>query len=366
MHTTIESDHRKKAFLYRLAKVCLQKLKVNYTTVFLKDAISHTYSLMLEAEYTDEHNRNKVTVADKEDPSNLAIVLLEVLKKYHVKHEVSTIYTDRPKGVCLLVLSSNDKHHNYRDLLSLENSTGGYNGKTIENRVLLKTNEFTGEPGYKLNRNRENLNNIFLVSFSIFLIAILGTTLYRGMLYYPPELWLPPLALLLTGCIVCYHLYKLEKSNTYASRLLKKMCSGKKEFDCKGVISSTGSRLFGIVSQTDIGILYFSSMLSLLLFALFENTYEQVSGLLFLAAVLPLPYTLFSIYYQLRIIKKICMLCLMTQFILWSQFAYFMLMRQHMDIHGISLEMAAQAGVIPGILCLIYFSFYRNPKNKVA
>jgi uncharacterized membrane protein len=367
MKTTTESDNRKKDFLLNLAKACLQKLKVNFTASFLKEAIDKAYDLTFETEYTDEQDRNKITVADKEDPSNLAIVLLEALKRYHVKHEVSDVTTGH---TTLLVLSSCDASYDYRHLLAVQQAgadNNTQNSQTIENSVVLKTTAFTGEPGYILNRNKERLRSVFTFLIIALFAVTFGMAIYKGFKNDPLQLWVPSFSFLLAGCFVCYHLYKLEKTNTYASKLLKKMCAGEKnDFDCKEVISSAASKLLGIISHTDIGIVYFSSMLAIVVIGLLGNVYDRYLSFLFWAAALPLPYTLFSVYYQLRVIKKICVMCMMVQAILWAQFACLLVLSPQINISELHPEIIIQAGLILGALSVLYFLFIENRRTTAG
>ncbi len=85
------------------------------------------------------------------------------------------------------------------------------------------------------------------------------------------------------------------------------------ETDCNAVISSKGTKLAGWFSWSDAGIIYFASFLLLLvvspdipLFSLFSAS--------------AIPFVFFSIYYQWQVVKKWCILCLLTVAILIIQF----------------------------------------------
>lgn len=366
---TIESDNLKQEFLFNLGKQCLQKLKVKFTEDFLKEAIRKAYVLAFEREYTDQFDQSKITVADKEDPGNLAIVLLEALKRYHIKNEIGSVY-NKPTGVvALLILSSPYNRYDYQHLLTVENEFSNANEpitKTIENLVVLKTNKYTGEPGYILNRNKEKLNKGFKLTIALLLSMAFGMIVYKGNVNYSWSVWLPPFIFLFAGCSVCYHLFKLEKSNIYVSKLLKKVCnSGKNDFDCKRVISSSGAKLFGIISQTDIGVIYFSSMLFFLAMNLLNNTLGDGLSFLFWSSVFPLPYVIFSIYYQFRVLKKICILCMMIQLILCLQFTWYLFLNQQMNVSAVSLEVVVQAGLVIGIITMLYYLFIENKRITI-
>jgi uncharacterized membrane protein len=366
MKKTAETDHLKKKFLFELVKSSLQKLNVSFTASFLKRAIDNAYDLTFETEFREEHHPNKITVADREDPGNLAIVLLEVLKRYHIKHEVTDAHNLQEGNVALFISSGNKVNNNYQQLITIQTIKNDVRfPETLENIVILKTSEFTGEPSFRLNRNKELLNKTFVFLFITLATITFLTAIYKAYLRYSVLMWAPALFLLLAGCFMCYHLFLLEKSNTYASKFLKKVCGvSQTDFDCKEVISSPASRLFGLVSHTDIGILYFSSMLTLMVIALSGNMYEHYQGFLFWASVLPVPYTLFSIYYQLGVVKRICVMCMMVQVILWMQLVYYLIVRSQINIAAVEFEIVLQAGVIVGMIAALYFIYLENIKFK--
>jgi uncharacterized membrane protein len=365
MNTSSETDREKQVFLYTMARLCLQKLHIDFTEQFLKQAIAQAYQSTMEINYPDAEDENKVSVADKEDPSNLAIVLLDALKRYHIKNEVCDTPANEPNSVTLIIFSKQQEEQNYRQLLHLMGTDHSPEKNSVENYVTLRRSKFTGEPDYILNRNSGRIKKAAGFIISALLSLALALSVYNGIGNYKLTVWIPLLTILFTGCAVCYHLFKLEKTNTYASSFLKKICTSEKNnFGCKQVISSAASRLFGIISQTDIGIVYFSSLLSFTVAGLLANRYENHLSILFWTAVLPLPYTVFPVYYQLRVIKKICILCMVTQTLLWIQFGYFIFIREDIAIWTIHPESAVEFSLIMATLSLLYFFLLQNQKNR--
>lgn len=363
----MESDKSKKDFLFKLAKACLQRLNIQFTNAFLEDAISKAYGLTFESEYKDEFDRNKITVADKEDAGNLAIVLLQALNKYHIKNEVGDIADLQKEDTVLLVLTCPDRNCNLHSLLEVRkiNADERPLSKLIDTCVVLKTGEYSGEPGYFINKNKERLRQAFTFTLAIVLAITFGMSVYKGFINYGLLWWMPPLSLTSLGCFVCYQLYKLEKTDAYGNAFLKKICTSRNNnYNCKDVISSPGSRLFGVIRHTDIGIVYFSGMLALIVTALLSSRFEHYLGLLFWMAILPLPYTLFSVYYQLRVIKKRCVLCLTIQMILWLQFACMMMWTPQVSRDQVYPETAIQAILLMSGCILLYFLFTENEKIK--
>jgi len=93
-----------------------------------------------------------------------------------------------------------------------------------------------------------------------------------------------------------------------------------KDADCNSVIHSyTISLPFGI-GWSDAGIIYFPFLLVSLIIVSFNNTAGDIYQLLAILASAAIPVTIISIYYQWRIIKKWCRLCLITVALLLVQF----------------------------------------------
>ncbi|QES88781.1 vitamin K epoxide reductase family protein [Rhizosphaericola mali] len=107
--------------------------------------------------------------------------------------------------------------------------------------------------------------------------------------------------------------YEVDKYNP----ALQQICSRGKKTNCNAILSSTGSSIFGI-SWSTIGFTYFAGMLiSLLVSGIYNRTNLDI---LIWLSVLALPYIIFSIYYQAKIAKQWCTLCLTVQAILALQF----------------------------------------------
>jgi uncharacterized membrane protein len=109
--------------------------------------------------------------------------------------------------------------------------------------------------------------------------------------------------------------YELDEYNP----ILQQICSyGTKKINCTAVLQSKGAKIAG-VSWSAIGLNYFAGMLLLMLFGGINDP-----GVLFVVAWLStcaIFYTFFSVYYQWRIAKQWCALCLFIQLILVTQFS---------------------------------------------
>jgi uncharacterized membrane protein len=102
------------------------------------------------------------------------------------------------------------------------------------------------------------------------------------------------------------------------NKLADQVCG--KEADCNAVINSKTARLLLGIDWSDAGIIYFSYLLMALVISSFTETSNGLYTILSVLAACAIPVTLFSIYYQWRVIKKWCRLCLITAGLLWVQF----------------------------------------------
>jgi len=117
------------------------------------------------------------------------------------------------------------------------------------------------------------------------------------------------LKLLGVGVTALLLTYEIDKSNAF----VKDICSAGKQFHCDAVLTSKAARIKG-VSWGELGFFYFGAT-TLLLFA-GGVPFTQKAALLALGNALAAPYILFSLYYQWRILKQWCPLCLTVQGIL--------------------------------------------------
>ena len=106
----------------------------------------------------------------------------------------------------------------------------------------------------------------------------------------------------------------------YRSTVADQLCSVGTNTDCDAVLKSKASRLLMDLKWFDAGIIYFSSQSLTLMVSLLSNAIIPVNGFFSIIAALALPFSFYSLYYQKKVIRKWCMLCLLTLGILWLQF----------------------------------------------
>lgn len=219
----------------------------------------------------------------------------------------------------------------------------------------------SGEENYERSRKQEQRDfwNTFLLYTGIalmvlFLMINLATTATNSFLVMALS------SLHFAGALFTCLLLMYESGN--ASDFVKSVCSMNRQTNCNAVLSSKGAKLFGI-SWGEYGLFYFVGGL----FWLLISPLKVDVKLLYLALI-ALPASLyipFSIYYQYKIVKQWCPLCLAVQVILaFELIAAVVIMRadSHLFIHltsGFTLE--GIAWMIITLILPMGFWFYLKP-----
>jgi len=140
-----------------------------------------------------------------------------------------------------------------------------------------------------------------LIATAIFLLVFQKTTPYTSA----------SLILNLLGIIISYSILKQEFGES--STIGETFCSGNNEKkDCNAVLSSEGAEIIKNHKLSDLSIIYFSGLL-------ISNLLIKDSCILQIISYLAIPITIYSIYYQYKIVKSWCMLCLSIISLLWIQ-----------------------------------------------
>lgn len=110
---------------------------------------------------------------------------------------------------------------------------------------------------------------------------------------------------------------------TLDAPVFKRFCPRNPIFDCKRVIDSPAGTVLGLVHTADLGVLYFAGTLLVLLISAFSPGFYYQALYLGLLNLLTLPYTIFSVAYQVFKVGKGCALCLVVQAVFWLEFWQF-------------------------------------------
>jgi uncharacterized membrane protein len=176
---------------------------------------------------------------------------------------------------------------------------------------------------------------------------------------------LPSLYMLLplTGATVSTVLlwYEIDQHNS----LLRQICKTGKKVNCNAILQSKASTIAGI-SWGRIGFSYFAGTLLLMLLAGVTNA-VILYMLTWLNTVASL-FIFFSVYYQWRVAKQWCVLCLYVQAILAAQFAVGLSGGWHglisiTDITPQPMVIAILSFALPFMLTAIALPAFKNAKE---
>ena len=237
--------------------------------------------------------------------------------------------------------------------------------------MLADAENAVGEENYaaKLREEKRLRAAKYTAWLTIPLITVVGCTLTfatRGFAAGLPVLFT---LLTLCGCVVGALLlwYELDAHNP----MLQQICGAGKKVNCGAVLNSKAAKIVGI-SWSTLGFTYFAGGLFTLLFLGIAN--PGVWLFLAWANALAVPYIFFSVYYQWRIAKQWCLLCLTVQGILFLQLVIAITADWHkvapvnMLLHSvIALTMAyALPFVVVSLIMPLYRLAKENKTNKAG
>lgn len=192
--------------------------------------------------------------------------------------------------------------------------------------LLAEKNELSGEKLYKENHRKEVIQALkipALLLLAVVAIIINSIFLYKQdtpnnhLIYYTISTLLKLVGVVVSSLLLWY---EVDKANP----VLKQICTGGTKTNCNAILSGKQSKLFGTISWSEIGFFYFSGgFLYLIIYGnnLFVNPTNEVPPyFISILNLFALPYTIFSIFYQWRIAKQWCVLCLAVQALLVSEF----------------------------------------------
>lgn len=179
--------------------------------------------------------------------------------------------------------------------------------------LVAEADESAGEVDYATKRQQEVLDDLrgpFVLAGT--LLVLLAAMLNVAHVLAAGDWFLlatKTAGLVLSGLLVTK---QLGSKNALADRL----CRMGTKTNCDSVLNSPAAKLWGWLNWADIGLLYFAGGLCAVLAI---NMAPSVRSLLYGLALLALPYTVFSVYYQARVLRQWCPLCLGVQAVLLAE-----------------------------------------------
>ena len=163
------------------------------------------------------------------------------------------------------------------------------------------------EPDYKKHQREEILTKAKTYCIPV----MLALSSFLGIVAHIQEMELLSIIGLLlntVGLFVCVML--IQKQLIGESRYGDRVCSLFNHADCNSILDSPKAKIFGI-SWSEVGMGYFTA--SILLVTLYRESVGTVAIINWIAMF----YGVWSIYYQWRIAKSWCVLCVISQIVIW-------------------------------------------------
>ncbi|MDO9156652.1 MAG: vitamin K epoxide reductase family protein [Sediminibacterium sp.] len=179
-----------------------------------------------------------------------------------------------------------------------------------ENILVAEANEFSGEINYQQKINATNIKTVVYSLIPLGILTSLFIPYLNGSITLLPTLYLLVKLIGLTASVLLLW-YDIDKGNP----LLKQICSGIQKANCGAVLNTKAATLGGMVTWSEVGFVYFAGSL---LFSALAGI-NKVLPVLSIISLLALPYIIFSIYYQWKVAKQWCVLCLMVQAVLLAE-----------------------------------------------
>lgn len=183
--------------------------------------------------------------------------------------------------------------------------------------LMAEPGEDSGERDYKQKRREERYKSFSLYALPALLAALFATANIQAFLQVGqaalPEVIFSLLSAIgvLTGILLMW--YELDRYNPVIQQICK---GGGRRVNCNAILQSDAARIFG-VSWSTIGLSYFSGQL---IFMLIQGIASPgtlaVTGIF---SLLALPYVFYAVYFQWRVAKQWCLLCLAVQAVLVLQ-----------------------------------------------
>lgn len=102
--------------------------------------------------------------------------------------------------------------------------------------------------------------------------------------------------------------------------IVRSVCGVDRLNQCNSILNSRASKLLPWLSWSEVGFFYFTGSAIFLVVSVLNDT-PATGMILYTINLFTLPYTLFSLWYQGRIAKQWCRLCVTVQGLLWAEFA---------------------------------------------
>ena len=192
---------------------------------------------------------------------------------------------------------------------------------------------------FQNSNNLQNVKSYSNISYAITLFLSVGVFFF----FNPSIFQISHYFITLLGILISLLIVKHELG--FQSKAVDKFCSsGNKLTNCDAVLNSKGASISKNFKLSDIALIYFTG---LTISWIISMQYSNNNSIIIILSLIALPITFYSIYYQYKIVKKWCPLCLTIVTVLWLQISTIFLTK--IPITSLKLDLTSSF--------ILFFSF---------
>ena len=201
-------------------------------------------------------------------------------------------------------------------------SLGEFTNKWEGVTLLTAPDANSGEADYAAQRQKQIIENLRVPFVVGVLLLFFGTLFYQTLQPYNFNTHWHFYGLLFTktlGTIVSAMLvwYGIDTNNTF----LNSVCKLNDSTNCQNILNTPAAKVTNWLNWSEVGLFYFAGGLIYLL----TSPLTPRGGTNYLLPLwglggLALPYTFWSVWYQWRVARQWCVLCLAVQALIWVEF----------------------------------------------
>ena len=179
--------------------------------------------------------------------------------------------------------------------------------------LVAEGNTTSGEKDYavKLKKEQQQQTRKYWLYAGAVSIALLFTAAFTynvGNAFFYSAISIVAIKLLGIAVTALLLVYEIDKSNSF----IKNICTAGKQTNCDVILNSKAARFLGM-SWSEAGFFYFTTT-TIFLFSGIDYPIKSVG--IVIAGTIAAAYIPFSIYYQWKVVKQWCPLCLTVQAVL--------------------------------------------------
>lgn len=212
--------------------------------------------------------------------------------------------------------------------LQSKNNDEIINRKELENRwrkiILLAE----APENYQAKNDSKSKTTVFT---SVFMIVFLGLVYYfSNSLIFTLFSLLPVIGFLLS-------IEALKTELGIESKISQSFCNAIPNADCGQIINSTKNKWLQKIKISDISFWFFASQLLAIFVFFVSQLSSQFFSIMIIGLALSLPITLYSIYFQYKIEKKWCPICLSIIGVVYLEFIFLLFLHNDFQVNISSL-----------------------------